>query len=75
VVPSRPAERLEAAPAARASGETEDRASYRARERNVVHQHHRRPAARWDPRLSPCRDRQLVETHLGLASRRRIRAN
>ena len=36
--------------------------------------HHRHPLARRDPRLSPRRDRQLLATDLGVASRRCLRA-
>ena len=74
LVPPRPAARLAPPPAPRASGETQDRASHDARERDVAHRHHRHPPARRDPRLSPCRDRQFLATHLGLASRRHVRA-
>ena len=43
-------------------------------ERDVAHRHHRHPPARRDPRLSARRDRQLLATDLGVASRRHVRA-
>ena len=74
LVPPRPAARLAPPPAPRASGETQDRTSHKARGRDMAHRHHRHPPAPQDPRLSPCRDRQFLATHLGLAGRRHVRA-
>jgi putative transposase len=74
LVPPRPSARLAPPAAPRPSGETQDRAAHDARERDVAHRHHRHPSTRWDPRVSPCRDRQFLAAHPGLARRRHLRA-
>ena len=73
LVPPRPEVRLAPPPAPRAPGEAEGGPSHDASRRDVAHRHHRHPPARRDPRLSPCRDRQLLATDPGVASRRHVR--